>query len=580
MARKAAWSGVTGHSWMSRKLEVRRSRRHRRGVFAREGIPAGERLAIFGGDVMWIDEINDLPGALRGYPMQIEERFVLGARTGRTPERTDYFNHSCEPNCGFRGQMFLVAMRDIRKGEEVTFDYAMVVSPSVGSPIVFEMECHCGTRSCRKRITEQDWEIPELRRRYAGYFSQYLQDLIAAQLAGAPAPTANPGAAAAPTKRAVEPELEVAIVMQDDAASEIHHFVKQANQAQASLRFSHVLAPQQTARSLAAKRMEASLACETVFGLRRGIPLQREDVIIGFTAANIYDPHDDEFLMVNGEDHPRRGRSFARTVVVSMYFLHARSSFMRGDPGTPWRALSDPERKQKHSDAILLLLLTSVASELTGLACHETSVGCVMDYCEIPSELLQALRAGFIFCKDCRSQLERTAEGRAVLSIATRLTHYRLTPAAQRTAFLSYAHKDQEAVLAVDQWLRDHGILTRLDRYDFRYGQGLREEIKRSMHESSSIVVFFSKNSKHRKYTRLERKLANSLQQDGRSRVIYFCLDDTPFPDEHAAARVEIRAKGKTFEDACSELLAGILSLRRVAEGVDLGPYATHPPWA
>ena len=165
-------------SWMSDKVEVRGSPAHGRGVFARDPLARGERLAIFGGDVMLIDEIKDLPEPLRGYPMQIEERFVLGARSAGEPEDTDFFNHSCDPNCGFKGQLFLVALRDIEAGEEVTFDYAMVVSRSVHSDIVFEMACHCGAPLCRRLITEDDWMRPDLQRRYRGHFSQYLQDKI------------------------------------------------------------------------------------------------------------------------------------------------------------------------------------------------------------------------------------------------------------------------------------------------------------------------------------------------------------------------------------------------------------------
>lgn len=165
-------------SWLSEKLVIRRSKIHRRGVFARQRVKNGERVAIFGGEIMLIDEIDALPARLQEYPMQIEERFVLGSRFARAPEPTDFFNHSCRPNCGFKGQIFLVAMRDIAKDDEVTFDYAMVVSESVGSQILFEMECNCGARNCRKRITEEDWRLPTLQRRYGGHFSQYLEEKI------------------------------------------------------------------------------------------------------------------------------------------------------------------------------------------------------------------------------------------------------------------------------------------------------------------------------------------------------------------------------------------------------------------
>src|SRR5208337_4764476 len=168
----------TMSSWLCPKLEVRKSKTHKKGVFARVNIAKGERLAIFGGDIMLIDEIDDLPERLQEYPMQIEQRFVLGSRNALQPEDTDFFNHSCDPNAGFKGQIFLVAMRDIKMGEEVTFDYAMVVSESIGSTTTFEMECRCGARNCRKLITENDWKLPALQRKYDGYFSQYLQEKV------------------------------------------------------------------------------------------------------------------------------------------------------------------------------------------------------------------------------------------------------------------------------------------------------------------------------------------------------------------------------------------------------------------
>lgn len=148
------------------------------GVFAKAPVAKCERLAVFGGDVMLIDEINDMAEALQGYPMQIEERFVLGSRDGTELEGPDFFNHSCEPNSGFRGQIFLVAMRDIGAGEEITFDYAMVVSEAPGCSVVFDLECQCGSPMCRKHITESDWKLPRLRDAYDGYFSEYLQERI------------------------------------------------------------------------------------------------------------------------------------------------------------------------------------------------------------------------------------------------------------------------------------------------------------------------------------------------------------------------------------------------------------------
>ena len=84
-----------------------------------------------------------------------------------------YFDHSCNPNAGFRDSITLVAMRTIQKGEEVTFDYCMC------SSALLRFKCACETAQCRKIIRSNDWRKPELQARYAGYFVPYINDKIA-----------------------------------------------------------------------------------------------------------------------------------------------------------------------------------------------------------------------------------------------------------------------------------------------------------------------------------------------------------------------------------------------------------------
>lgn len=58
------------------------------------------------------------------YGIQIENDFSLGPKAGEESE-ADMVNHSCEPNLGFMGQVFLVTLRDVAQGEELCFDCAM-----------------------------------------------------------------------------------------------------------------------------------------------------------------------------------------------------------------------------------------------------------------------------------------------------------------------------------------------------------------------------------------------------------------------------------------------------------------------
>jgi hypothetical protein len=141
-----------------------------RGVFARERVRAGELLVVWGGEVVGGDALRAMSVDRFRLALQVEEDlYLLTANEGPA----DWVNHSCAPNAGLQGQVVLVAMRDIRAGEEITFDYAM----SDGSAYD-EFECGCGARTCRGHMTGADWSLPELQERYAGYFSPYLQRRI------------------------------------------------------------------------------------------------------------------------------------------------------------------------------------------------------------------------------------------------------------------------------------------------------------------------------------------------------------------------------------------------------------------
>jgi uncharacterized protein len=141
------------------------------GVYAHERVCAGELLVVWGGSVTDYETLITLPAIKQIRSVQVEEDRYLVSHSTNDP--ADYFNHCCDPNAGLSGQIALVARRDIEPGEEVCFDYAM----SDASPYD-EFECECGLSACRKRITGNDWMLPELQERYAGNFSPYIQRRI------------------------------------------------------------------------------------------------------------------------------------------------------------------------------------------------------------------------------------------------------------------------------------------------------------------------------------------------------------------------------------------------------------------
>ena len=132
----------------------------------------GETVAAFGGWVATASQVFSLPSEKRRLVLQIDDELYL---VSPTLSRGDCINHSCEPNCGLVSGVLLVALRDIPRGAEITYDYAM----SDGSPYD-EFECSCGTDTCRGRVTGDDWRDPGLQARYQGHFSPYLARRIAA----------------------------------------------------------------------------------------------------------------------------------------------------------------------------------------------------------------------------------------------------------------------------------------------------------------------------------------------------------------------------------------------------------------
>lgn len=188
-------------SWMNPSLEVRKTEKYGKeilpvfvdgskeykkngavgeGVFAKNNIAKGEILFVMGGYILDINDENDLVGILADKPIEVSENFSIGPRNlsdiPLMPQH--YVNHSCEPNAGFQGQIFMEAMRDISVDEEVVYDYAMVMHSNAKSNSYFKIDCLCGSSLCRKFITEDDWKNKDLQAKYDGYFQYFLQEKI------------------------------------------------------------------------------------------------------------------------------------------------------------------------------------------------------------------------------------------------------------------------------------------------------------------------------------------------------------------------------------------------------------------
>ena len=163
---------MTG-SYRSSKTEVRVSPIDGQGLFAVRPIGKGEVVAVKGGHILDAKALRAVEAQIADSFIRIGDGFFIGAlRRGEVKANKLYLNHSCNPNLGIRGEITFVAMRSIRAGEELTYDWAMEDTGQT------PLDCRCGAKNCRGRITGSDWRIPALRKRYAGYFSAYIAEKI------------------------------------------------------------------------------------------------------------------------------------------------------------------------------------------------------------------------------------------------------------------------------------------------------------------------------------------------------------------------------------------------------------------
>ncbi len=165
------------HSYLTDKVKVRSSGISRMGIFAARPLKKDEIIAVWGGYIITEKEFNRLSRKqfknINDYATKISEGFYLVSCKKGGLEDDDFFNHSCQPNAGIKGQIMMAAMRDIGAGEEITYDYAMT-----DAGYDYSFRCNCGAGNCRGIVTTNDWKIPSLQRKYRGYFSWYIQEKI------------------------------------------------------------------------------------------------------------------------------------------------------------------------------------------------------------------------------------------------------------------------------------------------------------------------------------------------------------------------------------------------------------------
>jgi len=144
--------------------EVRSSKIHNKGVFAKKDIPKGTKVIEYVGKKVTKKQSDDIyeksyeesiknPEKGAVYIFELNKRYDIDGNVSWNIARL--INHSCDPNCEtdiIKGKIWIISTRDIKKGEEITYNYGYDLDNWKDHP------CKCGSKKCVGYITdEKNW---------------------------------------------------------------------------------------------------------------------------------------------------------------------------------------------------------------------------------------------------------------------------------------------------------------------------------------------------------------------------------------------------------------------------------------
>ncbi|CAN5160378.1 SET domain-containing protein-lysine N-methyltransferase [soil metagenome] len=139
----------------AKRIQVRRSGVHGKGVYAVAPIAADEIIIEYTGERISWDEAMDRHPHDPDQPnhtfyFHIDDGRVIDALHGGNSSR--WINHACDPNCEADeadGRVFIKALRDLAPGEELFYDYGLVIDERYTPKLKKEFACRCGSPDCR-----------------------------------------------------------------------------------------------------------------------------------------------------------------------------------------------------------------------------------------------------------------------------------------------------------------------------------------------------------------------------------------------------------------------------------------------
>jgi len=143
-----------------RRIQVRKSGVHGKGVYAARPIQEGETVLEYKGEIItWSKALKRHPHdplqPHHTFYFHLDDGHVIDAKYNGNSAR--WINHSCDPNLEAtqKGRrVFLKALRDIGPGEELFYDYSLIIEGRKTPKIKAEHACLCNTAHCRKTMLD------------------------------------------------------------------------------------------------------------------------------------------------------------------------------------------------------------------------------------------------------------------------------------------------------------------------------------------------------------------------------------------------------------------------------------------
>ena len=139
----------------ARRIQTRRSGVHGKGVFALADLSEGETILEYVGEVItWVEALrrhpHDPQNPNHTFYFHIDDKHVIDGKAGGNSSR--WINHACKPNCEADedgGRVFIKALRNIKAGEELFYDYGLIIDARYTKKLLAEYPCWCGAKKCR-----------------------------------------------------------------------------------------------------------------------------------------------------------------------------------------------------------------------------------------------------------------------------------------------------------------------------------------------------------------------------------------------------------------------------------------------